>query len=274
MIRRPPRSTLFPYTTLFRSCRFQACRRLAPVSPRKDTSRREEGERMRTSATWGLPARLALAAVVAACSSSTAPPSPVPPGPLYVANYTATSVTASPPGTTGNAAPTATIAGNNTGLSGPEGIALDAAGHLYVANNGNSTITVYAAGATGNATPTATIAGGNTGLNQPLGIALDGAGRLYVTNYGASTPSITVYAAGATGNTTPTATIAGSSTGLNYPSGIALDAVGQIYVANAASTNHLYSITVYAAGATGDATPAVTIAGGNTGLNGPTYITF
>src|SRR5438034_9434190 len=50
--------------------------------------------------------------------------------------------------------------------------------------------------------------------------------------------------------------------------------VGQIYVANAASTNHLYSITVYAAGATGDATPAVTIAGGNTGLNGPTYITF
>src|SRR2546426_10440619 len=118
------------------------------------------------------------------------------------------------------------------------------------------------------------IAGGNTGLNQPLGIALDGAGRLYVTNYGASTPSITVYAAGATGNTTPTATIAGSSTGLHYPSGIALDAVGQIYVANAASTNHLYSITVYAAATTGDATAPVTIAGGNPGLNGATYITF
>src|SRR2546426_817776 len=119
-----------------------------------------------------------------------------------------------------------------------------------------------------------TIAGGNTGLNQPLGIAWEAAGGLDVTNYAASTPSITVYGAGATGNTTPTATIAGSSTGLNYPSGIALDAVGQIYVANAASTNHLYSITVYAAGATGDATPTVTIAGGNTGLNGPTYITF
>src|SRR5256885_10474502 len=33
MIRRPPRSTLFPYTTLFRSCRKQ----------RSDTSRRHSG---------------------------------------------------------------------------------------------------------------------------------------------------------------------------------------------------------------------------------------
>src|SRR2546430_5741679 len=30
MIRRPPRSTLFPYTTLFRSCLYQ---RLGPTSP-------------------------------------------------------------------------------------------------------------------------------------------------------------------------------------------------------------------------------------------------
>src|SRR5256885_9800818 len=42
MIRRPPRSTLFPYTTLFRSCRRRGCdcgrgndrlERLAPVAP-------------------------------------------------------------------------------------------------------------------------------------------------------------------------------------------------------------------------------------------------
>src|SRR5438094_7993262 len=93
---------------------------------------------MRTSATWCLAARLALAAVVAACSSSNAPPSPVPPGPLYVANYDGSSVTAYAAGATGNATPTATIAGSNTGLNHPSGIALDAAGQLYVATAASS----------------------------------------------------------------------------------------------------------------------------------------
>src|SRR5260370_25509662 len=35
MIRRPPRSTLFPYTTLFRSCRLRA-RRAASDRPRRE----------------------------------------------------------------------------------------------------------------------------------------------------------------------------------------------------------------------------------------------
>src|SRR5437667_5929235 len=34
MIRRPPRSTLFPYTTLFRSLRLQQVRRVAAKAPR------------------------------------------------------------------------------------------------------------------------------------------------------------------------------------------------------------------------------------------------
>jgi hypothetical protein len=69
-------------------------------------------------------------------------------------------------GASGNATPTATIAGGNTGLANPHGIALDGAGNIYVGNQDGS-ITVYAAGASGNATPTATIAGSNTGLNAP-----------------------------------------------------------------------------------------------------------
>src|SRR2546425_4746625 len=40
MIRRPPRSTLFPYTTLFRSERGQAARRAAPAC---DSARRLHG---------------------------------------------------------------------------------------------------------------------------------------------------------------------------------------------------------------------------------------
>src|SRR5258708_28459141 len=35
MIRRPPRSTLFPYTTLFRSCRRRGGRRRAGPRPRR-----------------------------------------------------------------------------------------------------------------------------------------------------------------------------------------------------------------------------------------------
>src|SRR2546426_10681368 len=38
MIRRPPRSTLFPYTTLFRSCRWRRRRRAARVAPREAPS--------------------------------------------------------------------------------------------------------------------------------------------------------------------------------------------------------------------------------------------
>src|SRR2546425_12957020 len=70
------------------------------------------------------------------------------------------SITVYAVGATGNATPTAIIAGGNTGLIGPGAMAFDAAGRLYVAN-GNSlsltyNITVYGAGATGNVAPTAT----------------------------------------------------------------------------------------------------------------------
>src|SRR5689334_8808063 len=92
--------------------------------------------------------------------------------PLYVSNGGNNSITVYAAGANGNAAPTMTIAGSNTGLSGPQGIARDGAGNIYVANFNNSTITVYATGASGNATPTATIAGSNTGLNFVHGIAL------------------------------------------------------------------------------------------------------
>ena len=50
--------------------------------------------------------------------------------------------------------------------------------------------------------------------------------------------------------------------------GIAVDGAGNIYVA---SNNR---IMVFAAGASGNATPTATIAGGNTGLSNPFFITF
>src|SRR2546427_6750862 len=49
MIRRPPRSTLFPYTTLFRSCRHYACR--LPGS-RACWQRKGSGSTNRAPAPW------------------------------------------------------------------------------------------------------------------------------------------------------------------------------------------------------------------------------
>ena len=184
-------------------------------------------------------------------------------GQLYVVNTprcppdTMPSITVYSSGSTGNATPTATISGSNTGLNAPRGIAVDAAGRLYVANHGDSSIKVYPAGATGDVAPIATIAGSNTGLTSPGTLVLDAAGRLYVANDGAE-PSITVFAAGATGNVPPTATLAGASTGLNSPSGMALDAAGRLYVENGFQDP---SITVYEAGATGNVTPVARIVG-------------
>ena len=147
---------------------------------------------------------------------------PVTPAALFVANFTSNSITVYAAGATGNATPTATIAGSNTGLNGPVGIVFNTARQLYAANTRSNSITVYAAGATGNATPATTIAGSNTGLNNPIGIAVDAAGRLYVTNFNSGNFGIVIYAAGASGNATPTAIIAGSNTGLNLPTYLAL----------------------------------------------------
>ena len=57
-------------------------------------------------------------------------------------------------------------------------------------------------------------------------------------------------------------------TGLSSPAGLILDAAGRLYVANLTSN----TITVYAAGAAGNATPAASIAGSNTGLSVPVGI--
>jgi hypothetical protein len=108
----------------------------------------------------------------------------------------------SPPG---NASPTATIAGSNTGLNGPTDIALGAAGQLYVANAFGNSITATASVCTyrarrGTRPPRAQSQGRSTGLNLLQGIALDAPGRLHVANQLDNT--ITVYAPGARGDAT------------------------------------------------------------------------
>jgi hypothetical protein len=197
-------------------------------------------------------------------------------GRLYVADAGSNSIRIFGNGASGNVAPAGTIAGTNTALSGPAGICFDLRGRLYVANSSGNTITIYDARATGNIRPTDTIAGISTSLNAPLGISLDPGGRLYVANSGtvAASSSITVYAAMAKGNAVPIDTIAGSTTQLDQPQGIELDAASRIYVVNSAFSSNQYRITVYAAGSSGNIAPVATLAGINTGLSAPAYLSF
>ncbi len=219
---------------------------------------------------------LMVAVVVAACSSGPSAPRGIT-GPLYVANQAGRSITVYSPGATGNATPLRTIAGSNTGLSGPNSIARDTAGRLYVLNLGLSasspeTLTVYADSATGNAAPVRTIPGIDAGRHNIGGLAVDAGGRLYLATFrfgGASIgDTIKVFAANVSGNAAPLYTIAGSNTGLNVLQGIALDAAGRLYVANYGSS----TVTIYAPGASGNIAPVGTIAGSSTGLSSPVYI--
>ena len=189
-------------------------------------------------------------------------------------------------GATGDATPTATIQESSTGLFYRwGGIAVDAAGRLYVGSqrysviaSGPYTILVYAAEATGKAMPTATIGIAGPELSAyPRGFALDAVGRLYVAKRGVvdGSGSVLVYAVDPTWHLTLTAVIAGSHTGLFDPTGgIALDTAGRLYIVNGGASPACPapcvppSITVYPAGATGDATPTATIVGSNTGLKG------
>ncbi len=183
-------------------------------------------------------------------------------------------------GSEGNVAPVKTISGATTGLINPGSIALDRSGDIYVANVGvtfydgtgehtyEPSITIYSAGSTGNAEPIARITGKNVVLGEQPSMAVDSSGNLYVT-----TGSVSVYPAGSDGDVPPAVTIVGSDTGLETPNGVVLDAVGNLYVLNGTGgPTQSGSVTVYAAGSTGDAAPTATITSNFNGLDQPLAI--
>lgn len=204
-------------------------------------------------------------------------------GRIYVADTGAESVFVYPAlgSSTGllNEAPSATISGGNTGLSLPEGIAVDLTDHrIYVADQGDggcdttANVFVYETGTSGDVTPVATIEGsdldGNTTLCFPFGIAFDSSRNIYVAD---SAIGVDVYKAGSTGAIDPTATI--SSDALTSPSGVGLDSNANIYVANCpecSGSSGADGVFVFSAGSNGTVAPFATISGGNTELSSPT----
>ncbi|HUY25889.1 MAG TPA: kelch repeat-containing protein [Candidatus Binataceae bacterium] len=185
---------------------------------------------------------------------------------LLVADPGAESITEFPLTGDGNLAPSLRIAGPDTGINGPEGVAADAAGNIYVANSTSGTVTVYPAASNGDAAPSNTISAPS--LTGPAGIALDSSANIYVVNNAQSvTPSVQIFAAGSNGGAAPMTIIQGANTHLDQPTAITLDTSGNLYVLNSGSSGQP-SITAYPAGSTGDAAPSLIITGSSTGLSG------
>ena len=102
-----------------------------------------------------------------------------------------------------------------TGLSGPEGMAVNKRGALFVTNTANNTVTVYPRGTT---QPSRTY---SQGLNGPAGVVVGGDGTVYVSNlYG---NDVVAYLHG---STSPGRTYSA----LNFPIAVTLDAQNNLYV--------------------------------------------
>jgi sugar lactone lactonase YvrE len=223
-------------------------------------------------------------------------------GNIYVANefggpWDDGTVTIYSAGSYATSSPIATIAGGNTELSNPIGIALDSGDNIFVLNDDNA-ITVYPAGSAGDVMPQATINIDTNGTYTPVGMAAGTDGDLYVVNQGGvkcnksacyptNNASVAVYRAGSDGNAKPIAVIAGPNTELASPSAIAVDHSGDICVTNqgpyececglgfcACYSAGPGSVTVYAPGSNGDVKPITTISGINTGIGSPYGITL
>ncbi len=111
-----------------------------------------------------------------------------------------------------NVPPLLRIAGSNTGLVTPTGIALDSSNRIYVTDpdNGHGSVRIFAANATGNVAPIGVISGSATQLVNPLDVKLDSGGNIYVSDSGASGVSsskVVIFGPNARGNVAPAVTI-------------------------------------------------------------------
>ena len=188
------------------------------------------------------------------------------------------------------------IAGSNTGLSSPSGVAIDSKEQVYVANSGNASVTVYAlpsptvapstspspspspspsvspstspsptpTPSSDNIAPVTTIAGASTTLVTPTGLAFDAKGNLYVADAGnvqaGQAPKILVFNAplgAGVQNIAPSATI--TSSAFIDPTDVKVDSSGTIYVMDFGNGPNTSKLLIFAPNTTGAATPAVSL---------------
>lgn len=184
------------------------------------------------------------------------------------------------------------IAGTNTGLNAPVGVAADADNHLYVGNSGGASVTVYAIpsptpipsvspstspspsatpsvnpSVSPSPTPVPTPASSNltpiltftSGLTTPTGVALDTHGNLYVADAGnaSNAPSIGIFNAPLTNGMAESAKI--TSSAFVDPTDVKVDGNGTIYVVDAGRGPGTSKLLIFAAGTNGNATPNTAI---------------
>jgi hypothetical protein len=204
---------------------------------------------------------------------------------LYVANRATnagqngtqlpSSVTVYPASASGNATPTATLAGTTAATIETEFVAVDNNGYIFATNQGpmpgatyspttSGYVSIYAPNSNGNAAPVAYI----PNLGRPEGIWFDAKGNLYVMQI----DRITEYAPNANGlggPAVPYNTIMGSNTGLDVCYGLELDTSANIYTACTNTAVAGDYIATFPAGSTGNATPTEIEPVGNTSM---TYV--
>jgi hypothetical protein len=144
---------------------------------------------------------------------------------------------------------------------------------IYVTDRANPRrqfmkVAVWGANADGNVPPARRIFGFATKLKDSEGIAVDAKHDVYVLNQ-QPTWSVAVYGKDARGDAPPLRTISGSKTELSWSQDVAVDAARNIYVANGDDGPGPASVTVYAAGASGNVAPIRMITGTKTGLANP-----
>jgi len=169
---------------------------------------------------------------------------------IYVSNFKADSVVVFTPEAGGNAAPVHAIAGGQTGLSGPVGLAIDGQCNLYVANRTGAGVTVYGAAANGDVAPLRTLRVPATTQALAVALGLDGNAWVATCPRAEATcpPAIVHFPPGATESDYA---IAGPHTGLTWPVALASCPGGLLYVANAFGG----VVSAFATDAVGDASP-------------------
>ena len=201
-------------------------------------------------------------------------------GKIYVLNNgtagNSASIEVFAPGSRGNAAPIARIAGPATRLLSVNRIAVDSAGQIYVAievvdvDSQPAGILIYPPGSNGNLTPSATIGGVESEIQNPWGIAIDLQGDILVVEAATDKKGrLLIFPAGTRGEAKPRFVLEGNDDRLIAPTTIAVDSGGIIYVANGEGhTMDGASISVFRAARSDSSAPTLvaSIKGLKTGL--------
>jgi len=104
-----------------------------------------------------------------------------------------------------------------SGLSNPQGVAVDGAGDVFIADTGNNRVVEVPAGGGAQTTVPA------IGLNDPPGVGVDGAGDVFIAD--PNNNQVVEVPAGGGAQTTV-------GSGLYYPFGVAVDGAGDVFIAD------------------------------------------